>query len=342
MIIPQEAALLADLVAVPSPTWSEAAASRLLLDKLPRFGWSGAHLDGMGNVVASRGTGQKELILLGHIDTIPGGPTPRIDTDGMIWGRGAVDAKGACCALAVTGGCVPIPEDWRVTLIAAVGEEVDSRGARFRLPLHQPAACVIGEPTGSDGVAYSYRGRLSFRFFGEDKGGHRSIHAGPMTGAVKAASSMLDRVQKWGEEYSIAVMEMNGKECGERTASISLDLRIPMFAEQNVLEQFVYETARSFAVQSEIIEYVAPYAVDQSDPVVQAFAQAISLSGGVPRVLAKQGTTDFNVVAPWGCAMAAFGPGDSLFDHTADERVSINEFMRGVEVLKRALPLIMR
>lgn len=340
MRMPEEAALLADLVAVPSSTWNEENATRLLLSALPRFGWGGAHLDGVGNVVASRGTGDKELVLLGHIDTVPGGPVHRIE-DEVIWGRGAVDAKGPCCAMAVTGGRVAVPDDWRITLIAAVGEEVDSRGARFRLPLHQPEACIIGEPTGSDGVALSYRGRIFFRFAGEDEGGHRSGSPGPMTAAVQATACMLGIVDQLGKGYSIAVMEMEGREKGARTAEISLDLRIPTGADREYLETAIRETAHAYDIRSEIIEYVPPYGVHKSDPVVRAFRNAIRACGATPRVLAKQGTADFNVVSPWGCSMAAFGPGDSRFDHTADERVPIAEFMKGVEVLKRALPMIM-
>jgi len=195
MSLPEAAGLLADLIAVPSPTMHEEAAAKLLADKLPRFGWRGAHIDGIGNVVACRGTGNKELVLLSHIDTVPGGPQIMI-RDEIIQGRGSVDAKGPCCAMAVAGGTVEVPSDWRITFIAAVGEEVDSRGARFRMPLHSPDACVIGEPTGSDGVALSYRGRVLFSFTAEDEGAHRSGSPGPITDTVMASASVIETAKK--------------------------------------------------------------------------------------------------------------------------------------------------
>jgi len=111
MGLPESARLLADLVAVPSPTRHEADAARMLADRLPRFGWSGSHLDGAGSVVAERGTGDKELVLLSHIDTVPGGPEVIINEQ-VIQGRGSVDAKGPCCAMAVAGGAVPLPNGW--------------------------------------------------------------------------------------------------------------------------------------------------------------------------------------------------------------------------------------
>lgn len=340
MSLPEAAGLLADLVAIPSPTLHEEDAARLLADRLPRFGWNGAHLDGAGNVIAYRGTGDKELVILSHIDTVPGGPKVVINNE-IIQGRGSVDAKGPCCAMAVAGGVIEIPISWRITFIAAVGEEIDSRGARFRMPLHSPAACVIGEPTGSDGIALSYRGRILFSFTAEDDGAHRSGSPGPMTAAVMAAASMVDITKNMGQGYSIAIMEMEGHEAGRRNANITMDLRIPIGAEQEHLEMILEETSAAFGVTAEIIEYVPPYGVHKSDPVIRAFRNAIREMGVKPRILAKQGTCDFNVLSPWGCPIGAYGPGDSKYDHSSNEQIKVSEFMQGVEVLKLALPHIM-
>ena len=340
MGLPESARLLADLVAVPSPTRHEADAARMLADRLPRFGWSGSHLDGAGNVVAERGTGDKELVLLSHIDTVPGGPEVMI-TDEVIRGRGSVDAKGPCCAMAVAGGSVPVPEGWRITFVAAVGEEIDSRGARFRMPLHSPMACVIGEPTGSDGVAISYRGRILFDIKGEDEGAHRSGSPGPITDSVMAASSIIDITRNMGKGWSVAIMEMEGHEAGKRSTTITMDLRTPLGADQEELELMISETAAAYGVRSEIIEYVPPYGVHKSDPVIRAFRNAIRDCGRTPRILAKQGTCDFNVLSPWGCPMGAYGPGNSMYDHSSDEQIPVSEYLKGIEVLKLALPRIM-
>ncbi|MDR3255298.1 MAG: M20/M25/M40 family metallo-hydrolase [Synergistaceae bacterium] len=340
MSLPESARLLADLVAIPSPTGREEAAARLLVNQLPRFGWTGAHLDGVGNVIASRGSGEKELVILSHIDTVSGGPKIVIDSE-KIQGRGSVDAKGPCCALAVAGGLVPVLPGWRVTFVGAVGEEIDSRGARFRMPLHSPAACVIGEPTGSDGVALSYRGRVLFWFEAEDGGAHRSGSPGPMTDVVRATSSLVDITKNMGDGYTTSVVEMDGEEAGTRYGRIQIDLRIPLGAEQEELELMLGETAAAFGVNLNIVEYDPPYGVQKTDRVIRSFRTAIRDAGARPRILAKRGTCDFNVLSPWGCPMGAYGPGDSKYDHSPDEQIPIPEFLRGVEVLKLALPRIM-
>ncbi|EHL63627.1 M20/M25/M40 family metallo-hydrolase [Cloacibacillus evryensis] len=341
MRLPESVGLLVDIVAVPSPTGHEEDAARMLADRLPRFGWETSHLDGAGSVIATRGNGDKELVLLSHIDTVPGGPKLFVNEE-RIEGRGSVDAKSPCCALAVGGGAVEVPRDWRITFVAAVGEEIDSRGARFRMPLHEPAALVVGEPTGSNGVALSYRGRILFSFVAEDSGAHRSGSPGPMSDTVLAAASMMQITENMGKGYSIAIMEMEGHEAGRRSASITMDLRTPIGAQQEELELMLNETAAAFGVGLNVIEYVPPHEVHKSDPVIRAFRTAIrDVTGEPPRVLAKQGTCDFNVLSTWGCPMGAFGPGDSKYDHSSNEQIEIKEFLRGIEVVKGALPKVM-
>ena len=341
MRLPESVGLLVDIVAVPSPTGHEEDAARMLADRLPRFGWETSHLDGAGSVIATRGNGDKELVLLSHIDTVPGGPKLFVNEE-RIEGRGSVDAQSPCCALAVGGGAVEVPRDWRITFVAAVGEEIDSRGARFRMPLHEPAALVVGEPTGSNGVALSYRGRILFSFVAEDSGAHRSGSPGPMSDTVLAAASMMQITENMGKGYSIAIMEMEGHEAGRRSASITMDLRTPIGAQQEELELMLNETAAAFGVGLNVIEYVPPHEVHKSDPVIRAFRTAIrDVTGEPPRVLAKQGTCDFNVLSTWGCPMGAFGPGDSKYDHSSNEQIEIKEFLRGIEVVKGALPKVM-
>jgi LysW-gamma-L-lysine carboxypeptidase len=44
------------------------------------------------------------------------------------------------------------------------------------------------------------------------------------------------------------------------------------------------------------------------------------------------------ILAPaWGCPMVAYGPGDSRYDHTPMERLSLADFTRSITVLRRVL-----
>ncbi len=61
-------------------------------------------------------------------------------------------------------------------------------------------------------------------------------------------------------------------------------------------------------------------------------------TGRQARFSVKTGTCDMNVVGPaWQCPMVAYGPGDSLLDHTPDESISLTEFHASTRILTRAL-----
>jgi LysW-gamma-L-lysine carboxypeptidase len=70
-------------------------------------------------------------------------------------------------------------------------------------------------------------------------------------------------------------------------------------------------------------------------PLVQAFLRSIRREGGEPGFVVKTGTSDMNVVAPsWPATpVVAYGPGDSSLDHTPEERIELEEYLRAVRVL---------
>lgn len=335
-------ALLADLVATPSVSGHEEAAAFLLARRLPDLGWESVEIDGAGNVVGRRGRGEKELLLVGHIDTVPGGPPWRLEGP-VLWGRGSVDAKGPLCALAAAGGALPLPPGWQVTLAAVVGEERDSRGMRHRLPLHAPAGCVIGEPSGTTGVTIAYRGRLLLELTASDGGAHRSGDAGPLTATVLAAAALIGRVRSLDDPSrlvidrpSAAVAFMRGDEEAGRSASVEIDVRLPLGADPAAWEaDLASVVAGGVTVRS--VEAVAAHDVGRKDAMARALAGGIRTLGARPTFLVKGGTADFNLAAAWNCPLAAYGPGDSRLDHSDEEHLSLDELDRSVAVLRAGL-----
>jgi len=73
----------------------------------------------------------------------------------------------------------------------------------------------------------------------------------------------------------------------------------------------------------------------RTSPLARAFARAIADAGGVPSFKEKSGTSDMNILAPaWRCPMVAYGPGDSRYDHTPIERLSLLDYGRAVSILR--------
>ena len=57
-----------------------------------------------------------------------------------------------------------------------------------------------------------------------------------------------------------------------------------------------------------------------------------------PTLIRKTGTGDMNVIGNrLNIPVVTYGPGDPHEAHTIDEKVSIDEYLRGIEVLKKTL-----
>lgn len=82
----------------------------------------------------------------------------------------------------------------------------------------------------------------------------------------------------------------------------------------------------------------AAYEGGKNDALTRSLLAAIRSHGGRPRFVLKSGTSDMNVVArEWDCPLAAYGPGDSHLDHTPEEHIDLDEYLRSIRVLEAML-----
>ena len=76
----------------------------------------------------------------------------------------------------------------------------------------------------------------------------------------------------------------------------------------------------------------------RTTPLAKAFIAALRASGGQATFKYKTGTSDMNVVGPvWGQNIVAYGPGNSLLDHTPQEHICIDEYMHSIDALETVL-----
>jgi LysW-gamma-L-lysine carboxypeptidase len=193
-------ALLRGLVAIESLSHQEEEATAWLAAQMQALGYARAYVDDVGNAVGEIGPLDAAcvIVLLGHIDTVPGQIPVRIEqgaNGSVLYGRGSVDAKGPLATFVAAGA--QLGDAWatqqgvRVVVVGAVEEEAaTSKGARFvrdrfdgvREPV--PAACIIGEPSGWSRVTLGYKGRLLVEFDAAQPMAHT---AGPDAGIGTAA-----------------------------------------------------------------------------------------------------------------------------------------------------------
>src|SRR5690349_13194566 len=91
-----EVALLRGALEIDSPSGGERPLAEYLCAEMARRGLR-AHIDDAGNAVGEIGEDGPLVVLLGHMDTAPGRVLVRREGD-LLYGRGAVDAKGPLTA----------------------------------------------------------------------------------------------------------------------------------------------------------------------------------------------------------------------------------------------------
>ena len=308
-----------------------------------------ASVDDAGNAVGEIGDGPVHVVLLGHIDTVPGDIAVRVD-GGELVGRGAVDAKGPLAAF-VAAASAPVA-GVRVTVVGAVEEESpSSAGARYRATLAAPDWCVIGEPSGWDAVTVAYKGRLGLRAafarparHGAAPGMTCSEEALALWAKVRAAAERRTGGASGFAKLDCRLEGMSGGASDglvER-AELRVGYRIPPAITTAELEAEFRSIAATHdgdaAIEIERTGAEEPARTSRTTTLARAFVGAISDAGGRATFKVKSGTSDMNILAPaWGCPMVAYGPGDSRYDHTPMERLSLSDYERAIRVLRSVL-----
>ena len=348
--------LLETLVSIPSPSGTERAASEFLVGWMAENGFR-AEVDGAGNAVGTRGTGESEVILLGHIDTFPGNP-PVHRTGDLLYGRGSVDAKGPLATFAAAVSQIEPPSGWRLTVVGAVEEEAaTSKGARHLLKMREnrpPKFCIIGEPSRWHRVTLGYKGRLllhaNLRVPFSHSAGQGVLPAEQgvrLWQAVVAHCAAVNEGRTGAfNRLDPALRAINSRDEGAFGAvALAIGFRLPVDVDPHALEadlRALVSAQFPAGVSLQFSGHEYAHRAEKSTPLVRAFLRAIRAAGEKPRFVVKTGTSDMNVVAPvWRCPLLAYGPGDSALDHTPDEHIDLNEYLRAIDVLKTALENLM-
>ncbi|MBS1245685.1 MAG: lysK [Chloroflexi bacterium] len=336
---------LLGLVQRYSPTGQEQTAVTWLVARMKELGFARAFSDEIGNAVGIMGEGPRQVILLGHVDTVLGEIPVRIEDD-VLRGRGAVDAKGPLAVFVDAVSAVgPIP-GWQFVVIGAVDEEGDSSGAWHIVNRYRPELAVIGEPSGWERVTLGYRGGLWFEYH---RRGPLSHTASGNESACEKAVSFWNRLKAECDQYNRAharvfeqvtptLHKMRSESDGfEEKAILHIGVRLPLGISPLEWKHKLDEMSAGGWVRLRGLP-VPAYRAEKNTPLVRAFLAAIRAQGGQPAFKFKSGTADMNTVGPvWGCPLLAYGPGDSSLDHTPQEHLSLTEYRIAVQVLTHAL-----
>lgn len=340
------------LVTRYSPSGQEAEAATWLARHMEEnLAASRAYVDAVGNAIGIWGDGEHDIVLLGHIDTVPGEiPVrlePRDNGDVLLYGRGSVDAKGPLAAMVDAAAAVGPRPGWRIVVVAAVDEEGESRGARYVANSFRPRFAIIGEPSGWDRVTLGYKGSARALLAVERTQSHS---AGPYGSAADVLLEAWCRLREAAADYNraktglfatlqLTVWGLGTAEDGfTQRAWMHLAARLPESLPPEAYYHWLEGHLPEGVVWQRLGFPVSPYRAERNTPLVRAFLKAIRQQGARPGFVYKSGTADMNIVAPvWGCPAVAYGPGDSALDHTPNEHLSLQEYARAVAVLRQVL-----
>lgn len=356
--------LVHGLVAIPSLSRQEAVAATWLVSQMRAAGFDRAFLDDAGNAVGELGDpdAPRTIVLLGHIDTVPGNIPVRIDND-QLYGRGSVDAKGPLATLvagaARFGSAAAKAANLRVVVAGAVEEEAaTSKGARFiasrfdGLRERVPDACIIGEPSHWNRVTLGYKGRLLLDLTADQPMAHT---AGP---DASIATVVVD-LWNWVTSHAAAVNAGKDKAFDQLSPSLRRFVTATNAEMHDTVDaQFAWRLPVGFDVEAfmRAIEgwpanvkarftfkfrgYEQAWRGDRRNALVRSFLAGLRSHdpGAQLGFVLKTGTSDMNVVAPiWRCPIVAYGPGDSALDHTPNEHLQLEEYWKAVNVLEQTL-----
>jgi putative selenium metabolism hydrolase len=366
------AGFLRDLIAIRSVSSQEEQVIRRIEREMHESGYDEVRVDPMGNVLGRIGHGPRVIALDAHVDTVDVGnaanwtvdPFTGAERDGIIYGRGACDMKGALASIVYGGRIIKelgLEHDCTVWVVGSVQEE-DCDGLCWQYILNEdglrPEAVVITEPTNL-AVYRGHRGRMEI----EVRTSGVSCHGSAPERGVNAVYKMAPIVQDierlngrlGGEPFlgkgTVTIAEIRSTSpslCAVAdSAAIHLDRRL---AATDTLESAVGEIKALASVQAAgaevvVLDYAVPswqglvyptkkyyptWLLPEGHPLLSAGVDTSRRLFGVPPEVGRWvfSTNGVAVMGMHGIPCIGFGPGNEIYAHMATEQIPVEHLVK--------------
>lgn len=314
------------LIDIDSTSGREAAATDWLAGRLRARGYRVTLqpvVDGRANLLATPAAIDPEVVFSTHIDCVPPFFPSRVE-GGVLYGRGACDAKGILAAEIGALDRLRARGEQRVGLLVVVGEEHGSPGARAANRL--PTRCrylINGEPT-DNRLATATKGVCRVRLSAAGRAAHSAY---PELGE-SAVEKLLDAL------IALRALDLpTDPVLGATTCTVGLLAGgvapnvVPPAAEADVNFRTVGPAAD---LRARLDGLPGPVAVEEVVTVPPV--QLTTVPGFDTAVFSF--TTDIPLLAAWGRPLL-LGPGSIHAAHTADEHVALDELARAVDLYEK-------
>ena len=363
-------AFLQEMVRIPSYSTQEGEMAERLAAEMERVGLRDVHIDRIGNAVGRLGTqGGPILLYDGHMDVVGPGELSTWERDpfgaeieeGLLYGRGAADMKGALAAM-VYGAKMLVDRDVPLhgeLCLAGVVQEEPCEGLGVRVLIEEeglnPDFVVLGEATNLQ-VSRGQRGRMEIEVTVRGRSCHASApergenaiyRAARLIFGIELLSSQLadDRFLGPGTLAVTHIENTGGSRnavpdtctfyidrrltLGETEAKALAEIRAVLLREEARAELAgsEYRSTSFTGYEAQARCYYPAWAVDREHPFVQQVSRAIRDELDYrPEVGRWTFSTDgVYTMGTAGIPTVGFGPGQERYAHAADERIALRE-----------------
>jgi acetylornithine deacetylase len=311
------------LVDLDSTTGREGETGGLLVRLLTGQGYTVTEQpvsDGRFNVYARRDPDPR-VVFSTHFDCVPPFFASR-EERGLLFGRGACDAKGILAAQVAAAERLHAVGEDRVALLFVVGEERGSDGAPVANDLAPGGVqyLINGEPT-DNRLAAATRGTLRVRLRADGRAAHSSF---PELGVSAIDKLLVARMVIRGLELPV------DPELGRTHYSVGLIEGgvAPNVISPAAVAELMFRTVGAGAAVRALLDVVESLVSIETVLDVPA-VRFVTLPGFETAVFPF--TTDVPLLSRWGRPLLV-GPGSIHVAHTAEEHVAIAELLAAVDI----------
>jgi len=357
------------LIRCASVTPADAGAQGVLAEALEALGFTVTKLryGEIENLFARIGTGGPHICFAGHTDVVPegngswsAGPFGGEVRDGVLFGRGACDMKGAIASFVAAaadhlkGGA---PRGSISLLITGDEEGPAVDGTVKVLEWMQangqvPDFCIVGEPTNptqlGDMIKVGRRGSVNMTLTVHGIQGHVSYpHRvdNPVHRLVRIAAALtaapIDAGSEFFEPTSIQVTSIDVGNVATNvvpaSAKLMLNIRFNERHSGASLASWVRATAERYAERFELdVSISGESFLTPVGPEIEALVGAVAAATGrTPKLDTGGGTSDARFIAQY-CPVAEFGlVGQTM--HQVDERVPVDDLRELARIYREVL-----
>ena len=350
--------LACELISRASVTPDDAGCQALLGARLARAGFAieSLRFGQVDNLWASHGSGGPVLVLLGHTDVVPPGPTRAwasdpfvpVVRDGVLYGRGAADMKGSVAAFVVAAErFVAAHPDHPGTLALLLtsdeeGDAIDGVrkvAATFRERGQRIDWCITGEPSSTarlgDLLRVGRRGSLSGTLVVKGVQGHVAYPhkaRNPIHQAAPALAELVARQWDAGyESFPPTSLQISNLHAGAGANNVIpgelqvlFNLRYNPHWDAPRLEREITALLDRHGLEYELRWHRSGEPFHTPEGRLRAVAREVlaGFSGAPPEESTGGGTSDARFIAPLGAQCIEIGPVNASI-HQVDEHVSV-------------------